>query len=101
MHFSPYCSLHNRPIYSLEFHANDLTILFLFLFVFLFDLASRMKKFQQMISVYLLLGMIFLALNVLARQNHQHARKYSTYPDYDNDLSLWIDEPQVKSFSGK
>lgn len=81
--------------YSLRFHANDLTIRFVF------DLASKMKLFQQMISVCLLLAMVFLASNVLARQNHQHARKYSTYPDYDNDLSLWIDEPQVKSFSGK
>lgn len=60
-----------------------------------------MKKFQHMISIYLIVGAIFLVSNVLARQNHQHARKYSTYPDYDNDLSLWINEAQVKRFSGK
>lgn len=54
-----------------------------------------------MISIYLIVGAIFLVSNVLARQNHQHARKYSTYPDYDNDLSLWINEAQVKRFSGK
>lgn len=54
-----------------------------------------------MISIYLIIGSLFLASNVIARQNHQHGRKYSPYPDYDNDLSLWIDEAQVKIFSGK
>lgn len=33
------------------------------------------------------------------RQHRPH-QKYS-FPDYDNDLSLWIDEQQVKRFSGK
>lgn len=60
-----------------------------------------MKKFHHMISIYLIVATIFLVSNVLARQNHQHARKYSSYPDYDNDLSLWINEAQVKRFSGK
>lgn len=60
-----------------------------------------MNTVQHMISIYLIIGSLFLASNVIARQNHQHGRKYSPYPDYDNDLSLWIDEAQVKIFSGK
>lgn len=56
---------------------------------------------QRMISIYLIIDAIFLASNVIARQNHQHGRKYSSYSDFDNDLSLWIDEEQVKIFSGK
>lgn len=60
-----------------------------------------MIKFQHMISIYLVIAAIFLVSDVLARQNHQHARKYSSFPDYDDDLYLWIDEEQVKLFSGK
>lgn len=60
-----------------------------------------MNTVQHMISIYLIIGSLFLASNVIARQNNQHARKYSPYPDYDNDLSLWIDEAQVRIFSGK
>lgn len=70
-------------------------------FCFLEFLASRMYTVQYMISIYLITCAIFLASNVIARQNNQHSRKYSSYPDYDNDLSLWIDEEQVKIFSGK
>lgn len=56
---------------------------------------------QRMISIYLIICAIFLASNVIARQNQQRGRKYSSYPDHDNDLSLWIDEEQVKILSGK
>ncbi|XP_031621118.1 protein shifted isoform X2 [Contarinia nasturtii] len=68
--------------------------------IIFFIRSSKMNKFQHLISMYLVIGAIFLASNSLARQNHQHTRKYSTYPDYDNDLSLWISEAQVKRFSG-
>lgn len=59
-----------------------------------------MYTIQHMISI-LWITSIILASNVIARQNQQHGRKYASYPDYDNDLSLWIDEEQVKIFSGK
>lgn len=62
---------------------------------------SRMYAAQRMISIYLITCAIFLTSNVIARQNRQHNRKYPSYPDYDADLSLWIDEEQVKIFSGK
>lgn len=37
-----------------------------------------------------------------SRQYHQHDRKiYDPFLDANDDLSLWIDEQQVKIFSGK
>lgn len=69
-----------------------------FVFVFLdFSLDSKMNTVQQMISLYFIFGSIILASLVLAREN-QYRR---IFPDYDNDLSLWIDEAQVKRFSGE
>lgn len=56
-----------------------------------------MNTVQQMISFYFIFGSIIFASLVLAREN-QYRR---IFPDYDNDLSLWIDEAQVKRFSGK
>lgn len=58
---------------------------------------SNMNTVQQMISFYIIFGSIIFASLVLAREN-QYRR---IFPDYDNDLSLWIDEAQVKRFSGK
>lgn len=62
-----------------------------------FPIDSNMNTVQQMISFYFIFGSIIFASLVLAREN-QYRR---IFPDYDNDLSLWIDEAQVKRFSGK
>lgn len=62
-----------------------------------FSIDSNMNTVQQMISFYFIFGSIIFASLVLAREN-QYRR---IFPDYDNDLSLWIDEAQVKRFSGK
>lgn len=102
----------NRSIYSLILPMNDLIRTFiLFLFSGLIDICSvvifvcfsqffidsNMNTVQQMISFYFIFGSIIFASLVLAREN-QYRR---IFPDYDNDLSLWIDEAQVKRFSGK
>lgn len=104
---SSFLSYYTHTLVFFFIHSNFITkwshhwIFFLLFFFARLRSASRMKKFQHMISIHLIVASIFLVSNVLARQNHQHARKYSSYPDYDNDLSLWINEAQVKRFSGK
>lgn len=56
---------------------------------------------------YLLLLSLAFVVDVTGRKNGKHSRKYSMISnnqndnDLDNDLSLWIDESQVKRFSGK
>lgn len=62
-----------------------------------------MNQVLQKISIYYLIFITtILITNVQSRQHHQHSRKYSPYADSEcDDLSLWIDEQQVKRFSGK
>lgn len=50
---------------------------------------------------YILFVSLIIISDVIAGKHRKHSRKHSLFPDYDNDLSLWIDEPQVKRFSGK
>lgn len=43
-----------------------------------------------------------LTSNIESRQYHQYDRKiFDPFPDPEEDLSLWIDEQQVKIFSGR
>lgn len=59
-----------------------------------------MNEILQRISIFYLIALsTILISDVCTRQHRQHHQKYSN-PEYDNDLSLWIDEQQVKRFSG-
>lgn len=61
-----------------------------------------MLPMVSLVSYYLVLVTIFFAQNVELRQYHQHDRKmFDSFMNFDDDLSLWIDEQQVKIFSGK
>lgn len=52
-------------------------------------------------AVYLISIMGIFTPICQSRQYHQHDRKlYDTFLDANDDLSLWIDEQQVKIFSG-
>lgn len=70
-------------------------------FIRLFDSsAATMYDVLRRISFYyLMFTLTILTSSVVMRQHRPH-QKYS-FSDYDNDLSLWIDEQQVKRFSGK
>lgn len=69
---------------------------------------SKMIRIEWFCYLLLLLSLMF-AVDVKGRKNGKHSRKYSMISninnqndnDLDNDLSLWIDESQVKRFSGK
>lgn len=56
---------------------------------------------MSLMKIPVLLIALILINDVAAEKHRKHSRKYSLFPDYDNDLSLWIDEPQVKRFSGE
>lgn len=61
-----------------------------------------MLPMVSLFSYYLVVVTNILAQNVDARQYHQHDRKmFDSFMNVDDDLSLWIDEQQVKIFSGK
>lgn len=49
------------------------------------------------LSCLIILSTLFVGSVVM--RHHQPLEKY-TFPEWDNDLSLWIDEQQVKRFSG-
>lgn len=54
----------------------------------------------MIVKIYLFFALACTLLtHVWSRQNHQRKFHHSDR-DKDNDLSLWIDEQQVKMFSG-
>lgn len=59
-----------------------------------------MKELVQTLSIYCLIGCTMIS-NAWTRQDHSSNRlHYSSGERWDNDLSLWIDEEQVRIFSG-
>lgn len=74
-------------------------------FLFVCSVMSKIVR-AEWFCYWLLLSLAFV-VDVTGRKNGKHSRKYSMLSnspngnDLDNDLSLWIDESQVKRFSGK